>query len=129
MYEAMGDPVFFRPLVSGACSHPQAQRQRLEMRHCLGDYIDPIGQTRDFDTHDLLYCRAFRVKSMKSLTASWLLGSTVKRSSAWSKCRSRGGKEGRMPLAFSTASGNFAGWAVASVTMALAGSLTRLAIA
>ena len=56
---------------------------------------------------------------MKSLTAVALFGNMVKRSLALSKWDSLWGKWGLIPLAFSTASGNLAGWAVARVTMGL----------
>ena len=54
---------------------------------------------------------------MKAFTSLALFGSIVKLSGAFIKCVSRDGKFGLMPDAFSTASGNLAGWAVAKVTM------------
>ena len=65
------------------------------------------GLTRQAETAESTWAR----------TASTSLGSTSKRSSRSNRSASRGGSGGRMPVARSTASGNLAGWAVASATI------------
>src|SRR5205085_2583905 len=98
-----------------------AERDRLHALHPVGGDDQARRQARHSDSASLLSLAhaAFLLATARTAasTAARSLGTTVKCSGRSYRSARRGGRGGRMPIACSIASGNFAGWAVAAATI------------
>ena len=112
MLEEMRNAVLAWLLVARPCPDPDPERHRLQLRHGMGHDGEPVLEPRNFDGV-LAHARC--------TTWLWMaprsFGRISKRSAFAMRSRKRPGSAGRMPQAASTASGNFAGCAVASTTI------------
>src|SRR5436190_15967103 len=100
-------------LVAAARPDPDAERGGLQMRHRVGDDDEARRKTRYIHRHAAAPSWAARTAATTNRsTATWSAGNTVTRSTRCSRSASQSGRTGRTPQARSTASGNFAGWAV-----------------
>src|ERR1044072_1210995 len=107
-------------LVATAGADPYAKRSRLQMRHRVGLHYEAGGKTRDFDAHAAApSCAARLTERIWCSMALWSTGKRMPRSGRRSRSVSHSGSCGRTPLAASTASGNFAGWAVPSTIIGI----------
>src|SRR5690625_1469216 len=122
--EQMRHAVFLRHFMTGADPDPDPQGDRKRIGHGVGGDRQAVGEPRNLDGHAAsVSTRAW--SRMKSFTPASSAGITMNLSGLWRRSASRGGKSGRRPMARSTASGNFAGCAVARVTIGIAGSPRR----
>ena len=103
-----------RRLVAGAGLDPDADRGGLDPIHRVGRDPQAVGQGRDTDAHTITASQLQRLGDRRGPLHRHSLGSDEQRSGRLIRSASRAGSAGRMPVAASTASGNFAGWAVAS---------------
>src|SRR5690554_783444 len=132
VFEQVGNAVFGLPLAAGTRLDPNAEGSTFEMWHVVGENHHAVVQGRRLYAHASSSSRpggratapasrmrqAARVRAeMNSSTAAWSLARTLRRSSRACRSANHAGSAGWMPLAASTAAGNFAGWAVARVTM------------
>src|SRR6185295_12414686 len=123
VFEEMRDAMLVGAFIAAARSDPDAERGALQMRHCVGDDHQAGWQARDVHAHAAAPSRAARLAArMKRSTAPCSAGSTATRSARVPRSPSQSGNGGRVPLAASTASGNFAAWAVERTTIGVAGS-------
>ena len=101
---------------------PDAHRRRFEMRHRVGDDGQARRQLGEVHAHATTPSRAAREAARTNVsTSAWLAGITVNRSGRVIRSPSQAGNSGRAPQAASTASGNFAGCAVDSMTIGTGG--------
>jgi hypothetical protein len=114
--EEVRDAVFVRVLVSRPRTDPDAERSRAQMVHAVGDDREATGELLYAGGHTATPATARLWSDTKRATAPASAGSRAIRSGRSSRSARRGGNSGRTPIAACTASGNFAGWAVASVT-------------
>src|SRR5690606_5035949 len=122
----MRDAVLTLGLAARADGHPDSDRRALELFHLVGDDDGTGGQAGDLDAHRPPPARAAILAAegeirawpaMNASTARRSFGSTENRSSRSMSPERCGGSVGTTPVAAATASGNFAGWAVPSVTI------------
>src|SRR6185312_9956110 len=116
--EEMRDAVDLGRLVPRADIDPDAQRHRLDALHRVGEDAHAVLERGHAHRHaappfaaPLAWARTWFSTARRSL------GSAVIRSGRDIRSARRGGSMGRRPVALSTASGNFAGWAQASDTI------------
>src|SRR5262249_50661835 len=116
-------------LVPRAAGHPDAERRRFDLGHSVDRDPEAVGKRGDLDPahgRTALVGRGSAASMRSSISAFGAvtaLGRPSTRSVRVMRSASRGGSLGRSPVAFCTASGNFAGWAVANTTIGTAGSL------
>src|SRR5258708_2292739 len=120
--EEMRSAVDLRRLVAGPDIDPEAERGRIYRIDPVGDDPEPIGERRLLYGHAAprFGCVRRAWARTKRATAPRSFGRVVIRSRLPPIAASAGGTGGRIPVARSTASGNFAGWAVASATIGVA---------
>src|SRR6185312_7085479 len=123
--DEMREPVLVRALVAGSRGDEDPDRRRLHMGAGLGDDRQPRGKVCDLSAH----AAARAVWRTKSATARRSLGRTAIFSLRSIRSLRRSGSGGLTPVARSTASGNFAGWAVARAMTGVAGALARAPLA
>src|SRR5712691_5352362 len=119
--EEMSGAVDLRRLVPGPDIDPEAERGRIHRIDPVGDDPEPVGERRLLYGHAAprFGCVRRAWARTNRATAPTSLGRMVIRSRLSMSSMSAGGTDGRMPVARSTASGNFAGWAVASATIGI----------
>src|SRR5690606_15258570 len=125
MLQQMRDAVDLLRLVARADPSPDAERDGIDRRHRVGGDAQAVVQ-RGY-THLIVslvvavHAPPLKRRSrMNACTTLRSLGRMLARSARLNRSLSRGGSGGRIPVACSTASGNFAGWAVASATIGTA---------
>src|SRR6185312_2079192 len=114
--EEMGDAVDLRRFVPRADLDPEAERYRVDRVDPVCRDAQPVGKRRELGGHAARAVRRAWARKYRA-TAPASLGSTATRSGFSASSARACGTGGRMPAARSTASGNFAGCAVASTTI------------
>src|SRR5690606_33454227 len=123
--EEMGDAVLVLGFVARAGLDPHAEGDALQMWHGFGRDRQPGSKPGHLYIHRLSFWRGrhyFPARAWSSMNFSTALisaGRMSKRSSRFLRSASHDGSAGSIPQADFTAAGNFAGWAVASVTIGL----------
>src|SRR5438874_3114295 len=114
--EEMRGAVDLGRLMPGPDIDPQPERDGVDRVDAVGDDPQPVWKRGEIDRHAApRFGRARRACVRRKVrTAATSFGSAVARSRRSMMSASSGGTGGRMPVARSTASGNFAGCAVAS---------------
>src|ERR1700723_3174412 len=116
----MGNAVLVGSFVAAADARPHPERRGLEMRHGIGDDSQAGGKLGNIDAHPATPCFAARLTDNTNCsTSTWSLFMTLMYSGLVIRPSSQTGNSGRTPGAGSTASGNFAAWAVDSTTLGI----------
>src|SRR6201994_5196713 len=118
MFEQMRDAVLVRLLVAAADAGPDSERRGLEMRHVVSDHRQAGGKLGNVDAHPATPCFAARLteRTKRSISAGSFFMTLIASGLAISPS-SQTRRFGRTPQAASTASGNFAAWAVDSTML------------
>src|SRR5262249_44797296 len=114
--EKMRRAVDLRLLMPCSDIDPQPEGNRVDRVDAVGDNAQSVWQRREIDRHAAprLGCARRTCVRRKRATAAMSFGSTVTRSRRSMISANGSGTGGRIPVARATASGNFAGCAVAS---------------
>src|SRR5579883_754137 len=122
--QEMSNAVDVGRLVPRSDIDPDAERNRLDRIHPVGHDAKAARQGGEVNAHAAPPARRRRPSSTgrawartNSSTALRSFGNRVTRSCRSMRSARIGGSDGRMPVAASTASGNFAGWAQARATI------------
>ena len=117
VFEKMRDAVDLRRLVPGADIDPEAERDRVDRVDAVGDDPQPVRQRREPGRHAASWIAARRLRPARVSADEARDRADIVRQIRSIRSRfsiisaSAGGSSGRMPVARSTASGNFAGCA------------------
>src|SRR5579872_3086597 len=122
MFEQMRKPMLLRPLVARPGADKNAERSGAQLRHRVGDDPQAGLELGNLDAHAAALARA----RMNWRTVPRSFGRIAKRSFFSNKPFRWSGSAGRPPVARATASGNLAGWAVASAIIGVEGSRAKV---